>query len=85
MVLTPYPPDGFALMFTALITIAKDGTWSASNGIVYVVFMVCTLTHGLLATTMTKIMNKMQTFAVALVGLFSKAAKANDCHHDLND
>lgn len=54
-------------MFTALITIATDGAWSASNGLVYVVFMVCTLTHGILATTMTKIMNKMQTFAVVLV------------------
>lgn len=56
-------------MFTALITIATDGAWSASNGLVYVVFMVCTLTHGVLATTMTKVMNKMQTFAVALVRL----------------
>lgn len=55
-------------MFTALITIASDGTWSASNGIVYVVFLVCTLSHGILATTMTKIMNKAQTFAVVLVG-----------------
>lgn len=57
-------------MFTALITIATDGAWSASNGLVYVVFMVCTLTHGVLATTMTKIMNKMQTFAVVLVSTF---------------
>lgn len=58
-------------MFCAVIVIAKDGTWTASNGIVYVVFMICTLTHGILATTLTKIMNKLQTFAVFMVSFVS--------------
>ncbi|KUI54718.1 GABA-specific permease [Cytospora mali] len=57
---------GFALMFCAVIVISKDGEWSPSNGIVYVVFMICTLTHGVLASTLTKIMNKLQTLAVFL-------------------
>lgn len=54
-------------MFCAVIVISTDGTWEASNGIVYVVFMVCTLSHGVLAMTLTKIMNKLQTFAVVMV------------------
>lgn len=61
--------DGFALMFCAVIVISTDGEWTPSNGIVYVVFMICTLTHGVLASTLTKIMNKLQTFAVFLVCL----------------
>lgn len=54
-------------MFCAVIVVSTDGEWSPSNGIVYVVFMICTLTHGILASTLTKIMNKLQTFAVFLV------------------
>lgn len=54
-------------MFCAVIVIATDAQWSPSNGIVYVVFMLCTLSHGILATTLTKVMAKMQTFAVGLV------------------
>ncbi|KAL1901055.1 GABA-specific high-affinity permease [Sporothrix stenoceras] len=55
---------GCALMFCSLIVIARDGEWEASNGIVYVVFLAIVLTHGLLASTMNRIMNKLQTFAV---------------------
>ncbi|KKY32812.1 putative gaba permease [Diaporthe ampelina] len=58
--------DGFALMFCAVIVISTDGEWTPSNGIIYVVFMICTLTHGIIASTLTKIMNKLQTFAVFL-------------------
>lgn len=54
-------------MFCAVIVISTDGEWQPSNGIVYVVFMICTLTHGVLATVLTKIMNKLQTFAVFMV------------------
>lgn len=56
-------------MFCAVIVISTDGDWSPSNGIVYVVFLVCTLSHGILASTLTKIMNKLQTFAVCLVSI----------------
>ncbi len=44
--------------------IANDGNWTPSNGIVYVVFMVCVLTHGVLASTLSRIMGKLQSFAV---------------------
>ncbi|PSR88515.1 gaba permease [Coniella lustricola] len=57
---------GFALMFCAVIVISTDAAWTPSNGIVYVVFMLCTISHGILATTLTKIMAKLQTFAVGL-------------------
>lgn len=63
-------------MFCAVIVISTDGSWQPSNGIVYVVFMICTLTHGVLATTLTKIMNKLQTFAVFMVSLPTLRAKA---------
>ncbi|CAK7210263.1 GABA-specific high-affinity permease [Sporothrix curviconia] len=57
---------GFALMFCSVIVIARDGDWTPSNGIVYAVFLATVITHGILASTMNKIMNKMQTFAVLL-------------------
>lgn len=52
---------GFALMFLSVIVIARDGTWEPSNGIVYVVFMCCVLVHGVLASTISKAMAKLQT------------------------
>ncbi|KAF2657637.1 amino acid transporter [Lophiostoma macrostomum CBS 122681] len=57
---------GAALMFISLIVISRDGEWEPSNGIVYVVFMCIVLTHGILASTLAKIMGKLQTvFVVA--------------------
>ncbi|KAJ4291964.1 GABA-specific high-affinity permease [Kalmusia sp. IMI 367209] len=57
---------GFALMFVSVIVIARDGNWEPSNGIVYVVFMCCVLVHGVLASTISKAMAKLQTvFVVA--------------------
>lgn len=55
---------GFALMFVSVIVIARDGEWEASNGIVYVVFMCCVLVHGILASTISKSMAKLQTVFV---------------------
>lgn len=63
-------------MFCAVIVISKDGTWEASTGIVYVVFMICTLSHGVLAMTLTKIMNKLQTVAVVLVSSVPRSHKS---------
>lgn len=50
---------GFALMFLSVISIARDGTWTASNGLVYVVFLCTVACHGLIASTMSKIMGKL--------------------------
>ncbi|KAF2265148.1 amino acid transporter [Lojkania enalia] len=57
---------GFALMFLSVIVIARDGEWSPSDGIVYVVFMCTVLLHAVLASTLSKVMGKLQTvFVVA--------------------
>ncbi|KAF1950056.1 amino acid transporter [Byssothecium circinans] len=55
---------GFALMFVSVIVIARDSEWEPSNGIVYVVFMCCVLVHGVLASTISKAMAKLQTVFV---------------------
>ncbi|KAH8895751.1 gaba permease [Thozetella sp. PMI_491] len=57
---------GFALMFVSVIVIANDGEWTPSSGLIYVVFMVCVITHGILASVLSKIMAKLQSFAVFL-------------------
>ncbi|KAH6662047.1 gaba permease [Halenospora varia] len=57
---------GFALMFCSVIVIARDGEWEPTNGIVYAVFLACVLCHGVLASTLSKIMGKLQTVFVAM-------------------
>ncbi|PMD13127.1 gaba permease [Hyaloscypha hepaticicola] len=57
---------GFALMFCSVIVIARDGNWTPSNGVVYAVFLCCVLLHGVLASTLSKIMGKLQTVFVAM-------------------
>lgn len=47
---------GFALMFLSVIVIARDGNWTPSNGDVYAVFLACVLCHGVLASTLSKVM-----------------------------
>jgi amino acid transporter len=57
---------GAALMFISLVVISRDGEWEPTNGIVYSVFMCIVLVHGVLASTISKIMGKLQTaFVVA--------------------
>jgi amino acid transporter len=48
------------------IVIARDGNWTPSNGVVYAVFLCCVLLHGVLASTLSKIMGKLQTVFVAM-------------------
>jgi amino acid transporter len=55
---------GAALMFISLVVISRDGEWEPSNGIVYVVFMCIVLTHGILASSLAKVMGKLQTVFV---------------------
>ncbi|KAE8441191.1 hypothetical protein EG329_005791 [Mollisiaceae sp. DMI_Dod_QoI] len=57
---------GFALMFCSVIVISRDGNWTPSNGDVYAVFLGCVLLHGVLASTLSKIMGKLQTVFVAM-------------------
>lgn len=58
----PWQP--FCLIPPPRIVVARDGEWTPSNGVVYAVFLACVVTHGILASTLSRIMNKMQSFAV---------------------
>ena len=53
-------------MFLSVIVIARDGEWTPSNGTIYGVFLACVLLHGVLASTMSKIMGKLQTVFVVM-------------------
>jgi amino acid transporter len=46
--------------------IARDGEWAASNGVVYAIFLACVIAHGILASTLSKIMGKLQTVFVVM-------------------
>ncbi|KAI9701264.1 MAG: GABA-specific high-affinity permease [Candelina mexicana] len=58
--------DGFALMFLSVVVIARDGAWTPSNGIIYGVFLVTVLCHGVIASVMSRIMGKLQTVSVVV-------------------
>jgi hypothetical protein len=52
---------GFALMLTSVAVLATDGTWAPSDGVVYAVFLACVICHGILASSFSKVMGKLQT------------------------
>lgn len=53
-------------MFLSVIVVSRDGNWTPSNGVIYAVFLCCVLLHGVLASTLSRIMGKLQTVFVAL-------------------
>lgn len=53
-------------MFLSVIVISRDGNWTPSNGIIYVTFLACVLCHAVLASTMSKIMGKLQSVFVIM-------------------
>jgi len=58
--------DAFALMLLSVIVVARDGNWTPSNGAIYGTFLACVMLHGILASTLSKVMGKLQTvFVVA--------------------
>lgn len=57
---------GFSLMFLSVIVISRDGEWTPTSGIVYVVFMCTVLSHMVIASTMSKVMGKLQTVFSAM-------------------
>lgn len=75
-------------MFLSVIVVASDGTYTPSNGIIYAVFLACVILHGILASTMSRIMGKLQTvfvvmnfiliFATIIALPIGKAANRND-------
>jgi amino acid transporter len=58
--------DGFSLMFLSVIVIARDGNWTPTNGTIYGVFLATIATHAIMASTLAKVMGKMQTVFVAM-------------------
>ncbi|KAL4761301.1 putative GABA permease [Aspergillus foveolatus] len=61
---------GFATMLLAIISIARDGHWSASRPIVYGTYVGCVVVHGLIATFFARIMPKIQSACIVTnVGL----------------
>ena len=53
-------------MFLSVIVIANDGNYTPSNGAIYGVFLACVLCHGILASSLSKIMGKLQTVFVVM-------------------
>ena len=53
-------------MFLSVIVIANDGNYTPSNGAIYGVFLACVICHGILASTMSRIMGKLQTVFVVM-------------------
>ena len=53
-------------MFLSVIVIARDGNWTPSNGTIYGVFLACVVFHGIVASTTSRVMGKLQTVFVVL-------------------
>ena len=53
-------------MFLSVIVIARDGNWQPSNGVIYATFVSCVCCHAVLASTLSKVMGKLQTVFVAM-------------------
>lgn len=57
-------------MLLSVISLARDGTWTASRPVVYGTYVACVATHGLIATFFGRIMPKIQAMCIFLnVGL----------------
>lgn len=56
--------DGFSLMFLSVIVISRDGNWAPTNGVVYGVFVATVACHAVIASTLAKVMGKLQTVFV---------------------
>ncbi|KAL4928711.1 putative GABA permease [Aspergillus undulatus] len=54
----------FANMLLAIVSIARDGTWSASRPVVYGTYAGCVTVHGLIATFFARIMPKIQSVCI---------------------
>ena len=77
-------------MLLSVVVIAKDGNYTPSYGVVYSVFLGCILCHGVLASSMSKIMGKLQTVFVVMNFILivatiialpiGRGSKRNDAH-----
>lgn len=53
-------------MLLSVAVLATDGTWTPSHGVVYAVFLGCVICHGILASSFSKVMGKLQTAFVVM-------------------
>jgi amino acid transporter len=51
-------------MLLSLISIARDGEWTASRPVVYATYVACVVVHGLITTFFARIMPKIQTLCI---------------------
>jgi amino acid transporter len=51
-------------MLLSLVSIARDGEWSASRGVVYATYVGCVFLHGTMATFLGEIMPKIQSICI---------------------
>lgn len=57
-------PDTLALMILACVSITRDGTYSASNGTIYGVYVGLILVHAVVSVYSGPIMPRIQTFCI---------------------
>ncbi|KAJ5908205.1 GABA-specific permease [Penicillium taxi] len=61
---------GFANMLLSMVSISRDGNWSASRGAIYGTYVATVVAHGLIATFFGKVMPKIQSICIVLnIGL----------------
>ncbi|GAA89867.1 GABA permease [Aspergillus luchuensis IFO 4308] len=61
---------GFATMLLSVVSIARDGNWTASRPVLYGTYVACVVVHGLIAIFCARIMPKIQSACiVSNVGL----------------
>ncbi|OJJ64866.1 hypothetical protein ASPSYDRAFT_39639 [Aspergillus sydowii CBS 593.65] len=61
---------GFATMLLAIISVARDGNWTASRPVLYGTYAGCVVVHGLIATFFARVMPKIQSMCIVInVGL----------------
>ena len=53
-------------MLLSVPVLATDGAWTPSHGVVYAVFLACVVCHGILASSFSKVMGKLQTAFVVM-------------------
>lgn len=51
-------------MLLSIVSIARDGEWSASRPVVYGTYVACVVVHGLIATFFARIMPKIQSACI---------------------
>ncbi|KAJ5381229.1 GABA-specific permease [Penicillium cataractarum] len=77
---------GFANMLLSMISIARDGTWTATRPIIYGTYVATVFAHGVIATFGGRIMPRIQSICIYLnIGLVVATAIALPVGKSKND